>query len=74
MASAAARWGPPLYRTRVSPHDLVNWFVLSNEEVAELVLQILGRPSVLGGSSSSTLRISNSLTIGKAIPAPIVSC
>src|ERR1700680_2470453 len=47
----------------VSPHDLVNRFLLSNDEVAELVLQMFRLPSVLAGSSSSILAISNSLAL-----------
>src|SRR5947209_4274881 len=31
----------------ISPHDLVNCFVLSNNEVAELALQVLRLPSIL---------------------------
>jgi len=33
----------------VSPHDLVNCIVLSNDETVELVLELLRRPSILGG-------------------------
>src|SRR5437899_4705769 len=33
----------------ICPHDLVNCFVLSNDEVAEIVLQVLRRPTVLSG-------------------------
>jgi hypothetical protein len=49
----------------LSPHDLVNCFVLSNDEVAELGLQMLRRPSVLSGPNNSILGISNSLANGK---------
>jgi hypothetical protein len=41
----------------VSPHDLLNCFVLSNDGLAELVREMLCRPSRLVGSSDTSLGI-----------------
>ena len=47
-----------------SPDDMVNWFVLSNDEVTQLVLQILSLLSRPGGSSSVSVGILHLLSGG----------